>query len=361
MRRFRPQPLRRFASLLILLAAPAGCGKSTQLEAGAVMLDLSMAGGVTAPDELQISVYDDRQPLWKDRRVPEAGALTPESATHLGTVLIQPGAAQGALRVHVRALAASARVADGTLSIPAGSRGTFPLQLAADVPADADGDGVPDAIDDCPGVANENQGGCPGTMDGGDGGGDDGGGDDGGGTNDAADARDASDAGDAAPGDGGGGMDALDCDASGACNRANGSPCTDSAQCRFSFCVDGVCCANACTGPCRSCNQPNNDGVCQPYAQGTNPAGECTGGMTCNGAGACGPAPGGPKANGELCGAGTECMSTFCVDGVCCNNSCTGACRTCETGSCANVTRKPDPPECYGTMTCNAAGKCVAS
>ena len=276
MRRFRLQPLHRFASLLILLAAPAGCGKSTQLEAGAVMLDLSMAGGVTAPDELQISVYDDRQPLWKDKRVPEAGALTPESATHLGTVLIQPGAAQGALRVHVRALAASARVADGTLSIPAGSRGTFPLQLAADVPADADGDGVPDAIDDCPGVANGNQGGCPGTMDGGDGGG---------GTDDAADARDASDAGDAAPGDGGGGMDALDCDASGACNRPNGSPCTDSAQCRFSFCVDGVCC----------------------------------------------------------------------------NNSCTGACRTCETGSCANVTRKPDPPECYGTMTCNAAGKCVAS
>jgi hypothetical protein len=24
-----------------------------------------------------------------------------------------------------------------------------------------------------------------------------------------------------------------------------------------------------------------------------------------------------------------------------------------------NVSRKPDPPECYGTMTCNAAAKCV--
>ena len=354
MHRSRSHALRRFASLLILLAAPAGCGKSTQLEAGAVLLDLSVGAGVSTPDELQISVYDDTGTIW-NKRVPESGALTPESATHLGTVLLQPGTTQGAMRVHVRALAASARVADGTLSIPAGSRGTFPLQLSSDVPADADGDGVPDTIDDCAGVANERQGGCPGTMDGG---GDDGG--DGGGTDGAGDASDARDAGDAAPGDGGG-MDALDCDASGACNRPNGSPCTDSAQCRFSFCVDGVCCANACTGPCRSCNQPNNDGVCQPYAQGTNPAGECTGGMTCNGAGACGPAPGGPKANGELCGAGTECMSTFCVDGVCCNNSCTGACRTCETGSCANVTRKPDPPECYGTMTCNAAGKCVAS
>src|SRR6185436_14093658 len=215
MPRSRSQTLRRFASLLILLAAPAGCGKSTQLEAGAVLLDLSAGAGVSTPDELQVSVYDDTGTIW-DKRVPESGALKPESATHLGTVLLQPGTTQGALRVHVRALAASARVADGTLSIPAGTRGTFALQLSSDVPADGDGDGVPDAIDDCPGAANERQGGCPGTMDGG---GDDGGGDGGGpdGADDAGDVRGAGDAGDAAPGDGGG-MDALDCDASGACN-----------------------------------------------------------------------------------------------------------------------------------------------
>ena len=35
-----------------------------------------------------------------------------------------------------------------------GSRGKFALQLDAAVPADADGDDVPDAIDDCPAVAN---------------------------------------------------------------------------------------------------------------------------------------------------------------------------------------------------------------
>jgi len=126
MHRSRSHALRRFASLLILLAAPAGCGKSTQLEAGAVLLDLSVGAGVSTPDELQISVYDDTGTIW-NKRVPESGALTPESATHLGTVLLQPGTTQGAMRVHVRALAASARVADGTLSIPAGSRGTFPF------------------------------------------------------------------------------------------------------------------------------------------------------------------------------------------------------------------------------------------
>ena len=247
------------------------------------MLDLSVGSGVTTPDELRLSVYDDAGALWNDTRVPASGALVPESATHLGTVLIQPGAAPGALRVHARGLVASARVADGVLTIPAGSRGTFALRLDAEVPVDGDDDGVPDPIDDCPATANPNQGGCPGTNDGGDGGADD------------ARRRGARAE---HPMTAGRTMSAAaawtpsSCEASGACNRANGAACADSVQCSSSFCVDGVCCANACLGPCRSCNQPNNDGICQPYAQGTNPAAECTGGMTCNGAGACGPADG---------------------------------------------------------------------
>jgi hypothetical protein len=334
----------RFATVSLLLVAAASCGKSTQLESGAVMLDLSIAAGVPTPDELRISVYDDTGALWSDERVPATGALEPESASHLGTVLLQPGAAQGALRVHARGLAASARVADGMLSIPAGSRGTFALQLDGDVPADGDGDDVPDSIDDCPDVANVDQHGCPGSNDAGDGGA----------PPDAAD--------DVAGGDdGGGAMDAYDCDASGGCNRLNGTACTDSAQCKSTFCVDGVCCANACIGPCRSCNQPNNDGVCLPYAQGTDPARECSAGTSCNGAGACGPGGSGPKSNGELCSGTSECMSGFCKDGVFCNSACDTPCRTCETGTCTNVTRKPDAPECYGTMTCSAAAKCVVN
>jgi hypothetical protein len=340
--RSRCLPIASFASLLLVAS---GCGKSTQLEPGAVLLELSVAAGTETPDELRISVYDDAGAMWKEKRVPETGALIAESASRLGTVLIQPGATQGALRLHVRGFTASARVADGTLSIPAGARGTFALHLDPGVPTDADGDDVPDAIDDCPDVSNPTQGGCPGTNDGGDGGTGDGGGDDGGGGDDAP------------PDDGG--TDATSCEASGACNRVIGAACTDGAQCASSFCVDGVCCGNACTGPCRSCNQPSNDGTCLAYAQGSDPAGECSGGLTCNGAGACGPPVGGPKANGELCGAGSECMSTFCKDGVCCNNACDGTCRSCATGTCTNVTRKPDPPECEGTMTCNSAAKCV--
>src|SRR5204862_8027982 len=134
-------------------------------ESGAVLLDLSIASSVTTPDELRIWVYDDSGALWNDVRVPDAGALAPESATHLGTVLIQPGAAQGALRIHVRRLAAEARGADGMLSLPVGIRGEVALMLDGAVPADGDGDDIPDAIDDCPAIANADQHGCPGGGD----------------------------------------------------------------------------------------------------------------------------------------------------------------------------------------------------
>lgn len=357
------RPRRHHLRLLALsgmfaATAATGCGKNSQLEPGAVLLDVSVDPGVTTPDELRVFVYDDTGALWNDARVPAAGALAPETATHLGTVLIQPGATQGKLRVHVRGFVASARVGDGTLSIPAATRGPFELRLDAALPRDDDGDEVPDAIDDCPGVSNPEQRACPGTSDGGDAGGRD----DAGGDAAMSDGRDTpvSDGGegrDAPASDGG--VDGINCDAARACNRSIGAACTDGMQCASSFCVDGVCCGNACVGPCRSCNQPNNDGTCQPYGQGTDPGAECTGGATCNGAGACGAPTGGLEPNGQLCGAATDCASGFCKDGVCCNNACDGDCRTCETGTCSDVKRKPDPPECAGTMTCNPTGKCV--
>ena len=41
----------------------------------------------------------------------------------------------------------------------------------------------------------------------------------------------------------------------------------------------------------------------------------------------------GPKQNGQVCEAGSECVSGFCVDNVCCENACTGACRSCALAS----------------------------
>ena len=47
------------------------------------------------------------------------------------------------------------------------------------------------------------------------------------------------------------------------------------------------------------------------------------------------------KANGQPCGAGDECESTLCVDGVCCASACNTLCQTCnlpgKVGTCAPV------------------------
>jgi len=343
--------MRVCAAAALLLAAGA-CGKQTALESGALMLSLSTASGAAAPDELRISVYDDTGVLWKDARVPASGALVPESGSRLGTVLVQPGATSGNLRLHVRGLIAGARALDGLLVVlPAErSRGTFALTLDAAEVADTDVDGVPDAIDDCPAAADPDQRGCSnddGGVGGGAGGGGGSGGGGGGGDADAATDGPALDAG-------------VDICADGGCGRPLGATCSVEIQCASGFCVDGVCCGSACTGPCRSCNQPGKDGMCVAYQQGSDPNRECTTGLTCNGVGSCGPPPSGSKQQGELCGAGPECQSGFCVDGVCCATACTEACRTCATGTCLDVRRKEDAPECVAPMTCNATARCVA-
>jgi N-acetylneuraminic acid mutarotase len=60
-------------------------------------------------------------------------------------------------------------------------------------------------------------------------------------------------------------------------------------------------------------------------------------------------------ANGATCAAATECISTFCVDGLCCNAPCVDACMACDVtpGTCAAVTGAP-----HGTRTCAPAAKC---
>lgn len=74
-----------------------------------------------------------------------------------------------------------------------------------------------------------------------------------------------------------------------------------------------------------------------PFAAGT----ACQGG-TCDGAGTCG------RALGSACTTAAECPSGHCVDGVCCNEACTGECRGCSldggAGTCSNIPYyEPDP------------------
>ena len=105
--------------------------------------------------------------------------------------------------------------------------------------------------------------------------------------------------------------DGQACDGSGSCKSKNGIACSSATACASGFCVDGVCCENACDGKCVSCNQASLVGKCSAYVAGSDPENDCGRGhplcrSTCNGAGACDyPLYGTPCGSVELCdGAG---------------------------------------------------------
>lgn len=77
----------------------------------------------------------------------------------------------------------------------------------------------------------------------------------------------------------------------------------------------------------------------------------------CDGAGNC------KKSLGKTCAAGGDCVSTRCVDGVCCNTACTTLCEACNVagsvGTCTAVPKGQDDGICTGTtQSCNASNDC---
>lgn len=169
---------------------------------------------------------------------------------------------------------------------------------------------------------------------------------------------------------------------------ADGELCSDGSQCRSGFCSDRVCCLTECSGPCEACNLPNFVGLCRPAVKGTAPAAPkscpvspdsmCGSDGTCDGDGACSrntdqacEGVGTCQADkdcvsgtfcssglcmrkltaGDGCGRNGECRSEFCVDGVCCDSLCNGACKSCATGTCRDI-QGDDPGLCSGVRIC---------
>jgi hypothetical protein len=145
----------------------------------------------------------------------------------------------------------------------------------------------------------------------------------------------------------------------GSCGKlAIGSPCTSAAMCNSGFCAQTVCCNNACTGTCSSCDLSGTVGTCTSITAGQppTPTTQCTDQGTascgtngfCNGSGACQKYPSG----------------TQCAAGTCTAGSATGA-STCNT---SNVCTAPAPTNCTpyicGTnackTTCTASADCVS-
>jgi hypothetical protein len=108
--------------------------------------------------------------------------------------------------------------------------------------------------------------------------------------------------------------------------RNNGQVCAAAADCLSNFCVDGVCCFEACSGQCQACNVAGNPGTCLPVTG--DPRGSRT---RCGGAGTC---------------AGT-CNG---VAGAACTYA--GTEKTCGAASCTNSVAQP-------AATCDGKGACV--
>ena len=162
-----------------------------------------------------------------------------------------------------------------------------------------------------------------------------------------------------------------------------GVACRMGSECRSGFCVDGVCCDQACTGTCLSCAVQGSVGSCVPADIGTDPRDQCADeGVTscgrdgvCDGAGACRKYPSGAVCKAAACsgstmtlvarcdgnGACTPAATQPCVPFTCdgttgCHTTCTTdanctAPNTCVNGSCG---KKPQGVTCSTATECNS-------
>lgn len=153
------------------------------------------------------------------------------------------------------------------------------------------------------------------------------------------------------------------CDGAGTCKKDDAQGCGAAAECVSNFCIDGVCCAGACTTACRTCNAMGSPGICTPLTMGEDnvPANACNGTKGCDASGAC------KNDNGVACATGSDCVSGQCFDGVCCNVACSGTCKSCNimgaVGTCSNLAAGQDDangvPACTGAnQSCDGMGTC---
>lgn len=114
-----------------------------------------------------------------------------------------------------------------------------------------------------------------------------------------------------------------DCEGGGACNATlgtcsggKGKPlvtskdfvrCKDKSECTSGFCVEGVCCDQACDKPCHSCALLANPGHCTKEGAGVDLKGDCSSAGACTG----------------TCGADGACVGAV-AGSMCARSTCTG-------------------------------------
>jgi hypothetical protein len=130
---------------LVLLVALAGCDETT------LLLELRLAGGLSQPGALRLALYHDG--LLHRSTLPTSGRSLP------GTLIVRNLHAGPGLRVQIDGLDGAGHMmvqAAEVTDILQSQENRLQLTLAAPL-ADADGDGVPDVVDDCPERADADQ------------------------------------------------------------------------------------------------------------------------------------------------------------------------------------------------------------
>jgi len=127
-----------------------------------------------------------------------------------------------------------------------------------------------------------------------------------------------------------------------------GAACTAASDCASGFCVEGVCCATACGGTCRSCAIAGSEGQCIDVPAGVDPRNQCAdqGAASCGHDGACDGAGACRRyASGTVCGAAS------------CSGGASMPARTCNGGgTCLMVV-----PSSCGAYTCASGDSCRTS
>jgi hypothetical protein len=131
--------------LVVLLGVATGCGASGT----SLVVELSLRAGDPAPSALAVSAFGDSGPL--------ALSATVGAPQLPGRLLVKalPDMDQ-TVRVVIDGISTPRTEAGARVDLHAHSQTTVALQLSADTP-DADGDGIPDDLDDCPHTADPRQ------------------------------------------------------------------------------------------------------------------------------------------------------------------------------------------------------------
>jgi MYXO-CTERM domain-containing protein len=169
-------------------------------------------------------------------------------------------------------------------------------------------------------------------------------------------------------------QDVSTCGTTGACNGQGACAVqAQSTSCGVSACAAGALSGKVCTGQ-GACFDSPMPVPCAPYtacADATSCATSCLDDSGCVGAFFCSPATSkcDPDKNaGAICQKSSECGTGFCVDGVCCNSPCDGACEACEatlkasgaSGACGPAKEGSKDGACPVAGGCGSDGSCAA-